>query len=1053
MAPDSPDSTGSEANRPASDTDPPDSETAAGRDATPSVLVVMVAHQPGGEFAETLESLGSQDYERLSVVVIDAAGDPGLEARVQDVLPDATVLAGQPDRGFAAAANSIRSMDHGAAYLMICHDDVALEPDAIRVMVVESLRSNAGIVGPKVVDWAEPDRLQHVGLVVDRFGVTAEIVEPGERDQEQHDAIGDVFAVPSACLLIRSDLFELLEGYDDAMTFRGEDVDLCWRAQLVGARVLVVPDAVVRHQERLIERRGIDDVRRTKARHSLRAVLANHGRISLLLVLPFALLMTVAEAGLALVTGRISHLVDVVSAWSWNLRRLPDVMARRRINRRIRRVRPADVVVGQHLGSVRISAFVRGQIGRDRKSGGLFAGAGRGLVASWRTGTTRAAILTWFAVMAFIVYGSRTLLTDGVPVLGDFAAFPERSSDLLRGWWSGWYDRDLGSPGASLGGIGLLGALAWLLSGATGLARTLWVLGPVVVGLVGIWRVLGVTGSRRAQMAALVCYVLLPLPFASIAGASIAGLVGYGAAPWMLGGLLRLAAVSPFRSSVGAVWPFWPSAVGLGATCGLTVAFEPAAIAMLPVIAFGLILGGVLAARPGGMSRMLSGGAVALTVSAVLAAPLLLDVLAVSPTWDLVADGRDGGAGSHSLSQLLRFATGPSDPGVLVWALGAVFVLPLLLGRGWRFELGVRCWTVAVVAWAIAFVAERGALPFGLPDVELILAPAAAGLATSAGLAVTSVEHDLRFARFGWRQAMLPLALAAAVVASIPAIGELTDGRWNLARSDYRSVVTLASSDEGSYRVLWIGAPEFLPVQGRPLEAGLAWVTTLDQQPTVLDRVLPADPGESDLVQDVIRQVLDGWTARVGRQLAGLGVRYVLLLERLAPAPFSAADDAIPIPAAVIDGFGDQLDLQRIEGTNSALHLYINTTWTPVRAALPPGFDDGISELSDLERSPIGAGVGVLPGGGTALHGPLPEGAEIFVAQTPDAGWELSLDGQVVARRVAVGWASAYLPSGGGLASLDYETTWWRHVAQLVQAGALVVLCAGWLRRWVGGSP
>ena len=142
---------------------------------------------------------------------------------------------------------------------MICHDDVALEPDAIRVMVVESLRSNAGIVGPKLVDWAEPDRLQHVGLVVDRFGVTAEIVEPGERDQEQHDAIGDVFAVPSACLLIRSDLFELLQGYDDAMTFRGEDVDLCWRAQLVGARVLVVPDAVVRHQERLIERRGIDD--------------------------------------------------------------------------------------------------------------------------------------------------------------------------------------------------------------------------------------------------------------------------------------------------------------------------------------------------------------------------------------------------------------------------------------------------------------------------------------------------------------------------------------------------------------------------------------------------------------------------------------------------------------------------------------------------------------------------------------------------------------------------------------------------------------------------
>ena len=332
--------------------EPTDGDTVAGRDATPSVLVVMVAHHPGEGFVESLESLGSQDYERLSVVVVDAAGDPQLEARVQRVLPDATVLAGPADRGFAAAANSIRNLDRGAAYLLICHDDVVLAPDAVRIMVVESLRSNAGIVGPKLVDWDEPDRLQHVGLIVDRFGVTAEIVDPGERDQEQHDAIGDVFAVPSACILVRTDLFDTLDGFDDAMTFRGEDVDLCWRAQLVGARVVVVPDAVVRHRERLIDRRGIDDVRRTKARHSLRAVLVNHGRISLILVLPFAFLMTIAEAGLALATGRISHLADVAGAWSWNIGRLPDVITRRRTNRRVRRVRPADVVVGQHLGSV-----------------------------------------------------------------------------------------------------------------------------------------------------------------------------------------------------------------------------------------------------------------------------------------------------------------------------------------------------------------------------------------------------------------------------------------------------------------------------------------------------------------------------------------------------------------------------------------------------------------------------------------------------------------------------------------------------------------------------
>ena len=49
-------------------------------------------------------------------------------------------------------------------------------------------------------------------------------------------------------MLVRTDLFAELEGFDPA-TFPGaEDLDLCWRARLAGARVLVVPDARATHR-------------------------------------------------------------------------------------------------------------------------------------------------------------------------------------------------------------------------------------------------------------------------------------------------------------------------------------------------------------------------------------------------------------------------------------------------------------------------------------------------------------------------------------------------------------------------------------------------------------------------------------------------------------------------------------------------------------------------------------------------------------------------------------------------------------------------------------
>ena len=92
-----------------------------------------------------------------------------------------------------------------SASALICHDDVAPDPGALRLMVEELYRSNAGAVGPKLVDWDDPSVLQAVGLGMDRFGEIDPVIEPGEVDQEQHDGVRDVFVLPSAYLLVRAD--------------------------------------------------------------------------------------------------------------------------------------------------------------------------------------------------------------------------------------------------------------------------------------------------------------------------------------------------------------------------------------------------------------------------------------------------------------------------------------------------------------------------------------------------------------------------------------------------------------------------------------------------------------------------------------------------------------------------------------------------------------------------------------------------------------------------------------------------------------------------------
>ena len=61
----------------------------------------------------------------------------------------------------------------GSGFFCLLHDDVALDPDAIRQLVEETYRSNAGIVGPKLVDWEAPEHVLEVGDAADKFGTPA----------------------------------------------------------------------------------------------------------------------------------------------------------------------------------------------------------------------------------------------------------------------------------------------------------------------------------------------------------------------------------------------------------------------------------------------------------------------------------------------------------------------------------------------------------------------------------------------------------------------------------------------------------------------------------------------------------------------------------------------------------------------------------------------------------------------------------------------------------------------------------------------------------------
>ena len=154
--------------------------------------------------------------------------------------------------GLAGLAEAVPSPESSSPatvdWLWLLHDDSAPAPQALEELLLAVERApSVTIAGTKQVDWENGRLLVDVGVSISRWAERVTLIDADELDQGQYDARSDIFAVNSAGMLVRRDVFEALAGFDPALPGTGDDVDLCWRNRLAGHRVVVVPAAKVRH--------------------------------------------------------------------------------------------------------------------------------------------------------------------------------------------------------------------------------------------------------------------------------------------------------------------------------------------------------------------------------------------------------------------------------------------------------------------------------------------------------------------------------------------------------------------------------------------------------------------------------------------------------------------------------------------------------------------------------------------------------------------------------------------------------------------------------------
>lgn len=989
----------------------------------PGVVAAVVAAPTSPDLPDVLASLAAQDYPALQVVVVVTSADEAVidaHRRTATEIDPSVHVVGVGEVGFARAANQVlRLVDGDRGLFLLLHDDVALAPDAVRQMVDEMFRSNAGVLGPKLVHWDEPTRLSSVGFDVDRFGELDDGLEPFELDQEQHDATGDKFALSTACLLIRADLFRRLDGFEPSHRYHGESLDLCWRAHIAGARVVIVPAAVARHRGRLVSRLAEPPSETEIERGRLATVASSTGGARLVVVVPLLLVLAVATALVALLRGRPRVAAARLLAPLGLVTGLGRILVRRRRIAALRAVPDREVADLQVRGSVRWNRFRRGRSRSTESTDGPV-----------ERDRSPLSIAVWSILLVLLVMGGRHVIADGVRPIGEILPFPDSPLDTLRSHLSGWWDRGLGETTAQPTGSLLVAVVGVIAFAQMGLLQTVGVFGALILGWLGVRRSI----PGRAGLVATVVYAAVPLPYAAIASGRLAVLVAYAALPWSVLFARRAADV------VDATVERRSSHVArLTLVVAVAAAFSPAAalVVLLAVVVVAVASG---LAGDSWTHTLTTGAAaiVAFTGTVVLHLPWSLQFFDADG-WDAVVGSPDRVADDRGLWSLLRFDVGPAALGSLIVVVYATMIVGLFVARSTRLIGAFSAVMVSVVFLIAAVAADQGAS--WLPEVGVLLAPVGFGLALGAGTLFASFHLDVRGGRFGLRQPSSLIALAGLVVGVVPAMAVAVDGRWEQPSTSFVSQLDELLVDpaaDGDYRVLVIGDPELVPGADRFFDEGIAY-SLVRAGRFGLDETWPSTGDlEERVMGDVLTAMAGRSTARAGRLMAPFGVRYVVVptIDRVR----STSEDPLPLPEGLIDALREQLDLRAVYSP-ATMAVFENQQWIPITAMLgtEAAAASGQGGASALSRTEVGDSRPVATGT-TAWRSPASrvDPGLLHLGVPFDDRWSARVDGRSIDGEGSFGSVMSFAVDRPGAVSLHYDRPSSRWLWSIVQVGTWV---------------
>lgn len=221
--------------------------------AFPHVAIVILNYNGRKHLETFLPSVLASTYPNTSVIVADNASTDGSMELVKSSFPSVKCLYNLTNEGFAGGYNwALKHVD--ADYYVLLNSDVEVTPGWIEP-IISLMETDPKIAAcqPKLLSYHQPQLFEYAGAAggwIDSLGYPfsrGRVFDVCETDEGQYNDPEPVFWASGAAMFVRASVYHEMGGLDDSFFAHQEEIDLCWRMQLAGYKIMSCPASVVYH--------------------------------------------------------------------------------------------------------------------------------------------------------------------------------------------------------------------------------------------------------------------------------------------------------------------------------------------------------------------------------------------------------------------------------------------------------------------------------------------------------------------------------------------------------------------------------------------------------------------------------------------------------------------------------------------------------------------------------------------------------------------------------------------------------------------------------------